>query len=68
MEIMILLQRKTAFNRYNKHYLYGIINEDRGVFKIIQAMEKLPENYQSYILGFGDENISRLFRRNRAIE
>ena len=39
----------------------GIINEDRGVFKIIQAMEKLPENYQLHILGFGDEkNISRL--------
>lgn len=39
----------------------GIINEDRGVFKIIETMELLPEKYTLHILGFGSEkNIERL--------
>ena len=41
----------------------GIINEDRGVFKIIQTMECLPDNYTLHILGFGSENnMKRLLR------
>lgn len=32
----------------------GIINEDRGVFRIIDAMSLLPPKYNLYILGFGD--------------
>lgn len=39
----------------------GIINEDRGVFRIIDAMTLLPANYNLYILGFGDEeNMAKL--------
>lgn len=32
----------------------GIINDDRGVFRIIDAMSLLPKKYYLYILGFGD--------------
>ena len=57
---IIVPQKQLSTDIINITYT-GIINEDRGVFKIIQAMEKLPENYQLHILGFGDEkNISRL--------
>ena len=36
----------------------GIINHDRGVFKLIDAMQYLPSNYELHILGFGsDENM-----------
>lgn len=33
----------------------GIINEDRGVFRIVEAMEMLPSDFDLYILGFGSQ-------------
>ncbi len=39
----------------------GIINDDRGVFKIIEAIPLLPQKYSLHILGFGDdENMKRM--------
>lgn len=34
----------------------GIINQDRGVYKIIESMELLPNKYKLFILGFGRES------------
>ncbi|MCM3788893.1 hypothetical protein M3221_10795 [Domibacillus indicus] len=39
----------------------GIINEERGAFKVISAMSLLPDNYSLHILGFGKEsNIKKM--------
>lgn len=38
----------------------GIINNDRGVFLLLDAIRLLPDNYQLNVLGFGtDENMKR---------
>ena len=34
----------------------GIINQDRGAFKISDAMQYLPDNYELHILGYGTAN------------
>nr|WP_302020147.1 hypothetical protein [uncultured Acetatifactor sp.] len=39
----------------------GIINEDRGVYRIIAAMDMLPAEYNLFILGFGSsEQLQKL--------
>lgn len=46
----------------------GIINEDRGVFLIMEAMKKIPENYSLHILGFGDErNMQRFYEMMKSL-
>jgi glycosyltransferase involved in cell wall biosynthesis len=41
----------------------GIINEDRGVFQIIEAIPLLPDKYSLHILGFGDDvNMKRMYK------
>lgn len=39
----------------------GVINEDRGAFRILDVMEQLPEQYKLHILGFGNEENLRRF-------
>lgn len=42
----------------------GIINRDRGAFKIIDAMKLLPLNYELHILGFGtDVHMKEMWKR-----
>lgn len=41
----------------------GIINEERGVFRIISAMDFLTDNYSLHILGFGEKaNLEKMHR------
>lgn len=51
----IVEKEKLSSDNINITYT-GIINEDRGVFHIIEAMKLLPGNYNLYILGFGDKD------------
>lgn len=39
----------------------GIINDDRGIFRIIEAMEYLPQKYTLHVLGFGSKSNMRRF-------
>lgn len=42
----------------------GIINSDRGVFLLLDAMRLLPENYCLNVLGFGtDSNMQKFFTK-----
>ena len=42
----------------------GVINEDRGVFHLLDAFEYLPMNYRLNILGFGVESeIERMIKK-----
>lgn len=52
--------KKAAGEKVNMVYT-GIINEDRGVYRIVEAMEMLPARYDLYILGFGSsEQLGKL--------
>lgn len=51
---------KEAFSGEKIGVVYtGIINRDRGAFKVIDAMQYLPGNYELHILGFGSEDNMR---------
>ena len=40
----------------------GIVNEDRGIYRIIDAFNYLPKEYKLNILGFGsEENMQKMF-------
>lgn len=52
--------KKTTGGKVNIAYT-GIINEDRGVYRILAAMDMLPARYDLYILGFGSsEQLEKL--------
>lgn len=41
----------------------GIINEDRGIFRLIEAMKYLPQKYTLHVLGFGSDNHMERFQK-----
>lgn len=46
-----------SINSKNIGVVYtGVINKERGAFKIISAMDLLPNNYSLHILGFGKKS------------
>lgn len=46
----------------------GIINEDRGIFQIMESMKLLPECYSLHVLGFGsEENMKRFHNKMKEI-
>ena len=53
----VFTERDINISNENIGIVYtGIINEDRGIFRIIEAMKYLPNQYSLHILGFGSEN------------
>lgn len=52
--------RKEVFQGEKIGIVYtGIINKDRGAYRIIDAMKHLPSKYELHILGFGTEENMR---------
>lgn len=49
----VVIEEKSKKDDMTNLVYTGIINEDRGVYKIIDAMKLLSEHYKLYILGFG---------------
>jgi len=60
----VFAERQITIDDENVGIVYtGIINEDRGIFRIIEAMKYLPQKYSLHVLGFGSDNHMERFHR-----